>query len=618
MSAISIPCPACGQALKLRDRSLLGRKAKCPKCGHAFLLEEPEEVELRLVTEPPPAAVSFTPEAPAVSVAPAMGAPLIDPQTSFTPAVVSPAAELATAVPASPIRRRRNKKSRNLAGPIIAVVALVAAGAGGIYVSMQPAPPTATAQKTSRPTGSTAAKSSVSEEADETSTAMTDTPTRGKPISLEMVPAGAQTILHLRPAQLWAAGSKGEEFRFCLGPLGEFANQQIQALCHCPPADIEELLLAWIPTTRGMPPDLSVVVRLKKELKKSEMLDRLGGTLNESYGHPVYIEGDRAHLIANLTTYAIAPASMAQDLVHSMNSANPMPLGIESIIKETDRDRHMTLIFSPSAALLDAEFMATPATLSLFKACLDWFGDDAEAVVAALHLEDDRFYTNLMVRNTTSVGPAQLEQRMRKRVDELPENLLATVRMMRPSQQGRRELIGRLPAMFKVFAMATLIERQSRLVKLTVPLPDRAAPNLALASLLAWDESSRTDFSRQPEQMPRETEGANLPTTIAERLNKKIDVDFRRTPLQEAFAYIADETKVTIEIDGDALKLAGYTQNMPQTFLLEQAPATKAIGQILKNYDKMCLVVDEKTKVATVMTFQVATQKQLTPFPIQP
>ena len=44
MTPIIIPCPACGRELKIRDRNLLGRKGKCPKCGHAFLMEEPAAV----------------------------------------------------------------------------------------------------------------------------------------------------------------------------------------------------------------------------------------------------------------------------------------------------------------------------------------------------------------------------------------------------------------------------------------------------------------------------------------------------------------------------------------------------------------------------------------------
>lgn len=40
MDILSISCPACGHQLKMRDRSLLGRAARCPECRHKFVLEE--------------------------------------------------------------------------------------------------------------------------------------------------------------------------------------------------------------------------------------------------------------------------------------------------------------------------------------------------------------------------------------------------------------------------------------------------------------------------------------------------------------------------------------------------------------------------------------------------
>ena len=83
--------------------------------------------------------------------------------------------------------------------------------------------------------------------------------------------------------------------------------------------------------------------------------------------------------------------------------------------------------------------------------------------------------------------------------------------------------------------------------------------------------------------------------------------------MQEAFAYLGDETTVTFDIDGDGLKLAGYTQNMPQTFRYEQISGLQALATILKNYDKMCVVLDEANNKVLVTTLPVAEQKKLMP-----
>ncbi|MCH8830245.1 MAG: hypothetical protein IID45_11775, partial [Planctomycetes bacterium] len=108
------------------------------------------------------------------------------------------------------------------------------------------------------------------------------------------------------------------------------------------------------------------------------------------------------------------------------------------------------------------------------------------------------------------------------------------------------------------------------------------------------------------------------PKTIAERLLTKIEIDFRRVPLQKAFEEIAEGTGIRIELDGDALKDSGYTKNMPQTFKLGVVSAQRAVYEIVKKYKDMVVIVDEKSKVLTVMTKKFAADKGLKPFPLKP
>ncbi len=610
MSAISIPCPACGQGLKIRDRSLLGRRAKCPKCSHSFVLEEPAEVELHLAGSPNPA--GWAPQQPPVPQATATA-----PAAPFAPmpGIPVPGVPVATTPAASRLHARKARKGYG--GLIIGLgVLLFAAGGGYLFYTGQLQ--TSPGLPGNRSQAAAPETSSPGNDLSAIPAGITSSPTSGKPILLEMVPAGARTLLHLRPAELWAAGSRGEEFRYCLGPLGVFIDQQIQAICKRPPAEIEELLFAWIPGPRGTAPELATVVRLKQDAKKSELLDILGGMMVETYGRPVYVNGDRAGVILDLKTFAIGPASMAEDLVISIGGQSPMPAGIDSLIQQSDAQRHITLIFEPTATLLDLDFMAPEAARPFLTQCMDWFGNDVETVMWSMHLEPDRFFSDLQMRNTTSVGTVALEDKLRKEVNQLPETILEAVRLMQPGMMGQRKIIARFPAMLKVAAMSTIAEHGPRHVRLITAMPDRAAPNLALGSLLAWDESTRTDFNRVRSTAPSPGPSSNLPTSIAERLKLKIDVEYRRTPLQEAFAQIAEGAKVEIDIEGDALKLAGYTQNMPQTFKLDQVTGTQAIYEITKQYDKMCIVVDETSNKITVMTYQFAEQKGLKPFPLTP
>lgn len=607
MTPIIIPCPQCGRELKIRDRNLLGRKGKCPKCGHAFVMEEPAAVELELAENTFPAeGVAARYVAPA---APTMPAPVAVPPVTDAPlaSIFTPDMR-ETPIPIRKISARGHWIKFVAAGIAVLVVAGV-----GVYALNMPG----LARK--QPAGADHADADAASSGT-TAVAMASgsSPTQGDPIPLEMVPSGAQVLIHLRPAQLWQADSQGEELRFCLGPLAEFVDHQIKTLCKKPPQEIDSVLFALIANTRGTPPSTAVVVRLKNEAKKSELLDMLGGERVDTYGRPVYVNGEQAALILDLKTYAIGAAKDAQDMAESVGGKAAFSAGIEEIIAKTDRDRHATIIFEPTAVLLDQEFLVPSTARTLLRECMDWFGDDAEAVAYSFHLEDKRFYSDLVIRNKTTVRPAALEERMLEKINQLPKELVGLVRQMKPTEVGKRKLIGRFPAMTKAFAMASTGSNGSRHVEIMTSLPERAAPNLALGALLAWDESTRTKFADKP--AAGGSEDAKPAQSVAERLKKKIDVDFRRTPLQDAVAFIGDETKVKIDIDGDALKFAGYTKNMPQEFKADQITGFAALQRIFtaKGQEKLCLVIDEKKNQAIVMTYQAAETKSLTPYKFAP
>ena len=111
---------------------------------------------------------------------------------------------------------------------------------------------------------------------------------------------------------------------------------------------------------------------------------------------------------------------------------------------------------------------------------------------------------------------------------------------------------------------------------------------------------------------------SELPKTVLERLKTPIDVEFARKPLGEAFAYIGEETKVNFVIDGDALKMAGYTKNMAQTLSLGKVPGSRGIYAIftVPMQDKLCLVVDDAKMEALITTIPTAEQNGLKIVPV--
>ncbi len=106
-----------------------------------------------------------------------------------------------------------------------------------------------------------------------------------------------------------------------------------------------------------------------------------------------------------------------------------------------------------------------------------------------------------------------------------------------------------------------------------------------------------------------ENKGKPKLSVVRQKLDKRIDIDFKRTPLQEAFAFVGNEIGVVIELDGDALKAAGFTKNMPQTMVSERITGLDAMGKLVENYQSpqrpeqsMVIVIDQGGKEVLVTT----------------
>lgn len=617
MDSINVPCPKCGRELKLRDRSLLGRKGKCPKCEHSFVLREPEEVELELAEpEPQPKGLGrWVPDSGGTATA-------ARPATGKSPAAPEPApgfpvvASEAGASARLKELQKKNARRRNV-GLAVAAVLTLAVGGIGYYVANLPTPPRPGQPAPNPEPAIPVAAAAAVAEPEERPTDLVRSPTKGEKIELQYIPFGTQIVLNIRPAELWQKESLGEELRYCLTPLAKFLETRFEELFKFKPEQIEEAQICLIPGQQGTLPEVAAVIHLVEEAKKSQLLESFGGQRVDDFDHPVYVSGERAYLIADPKTIAMGPSAQASEMVSAIVGRNPAD-GIDELLPMTDRSRHITLVFFPRIVRLHSSWWF-PENLKPFilQAC-DWFGDDVETVAWSFHLGDDTFYSDLILRNTTGISSASLEREMRTKLDKLPYTLLDSVRMMQPREVGKRTVIGRLPKMTETFALASRLSRGQRHVQVITPLSDRAAPNLALGTLLAWDESTRTDFTRQRStQQPAADD--KLPEMLADRLKMKIDVDWRRTPLQDAFAYIAGEIKTTIDIDGDALKAGGFTKNMPQDLKSDRTTAKDAIVKILERYqdpakpgNTMVIVLQQDKKRILVSTKAFCDQQGLT------
>lgn len=658
-----VVCPHCGKAIKLKDRSLLGKKGRCPGCEKVFQLTEqftskespprspilpaaplvgtsksppprkpPELVAPQSSPPPPP----ISPEQLPFSIEPLSSDPLPEFTFDLGEATTPPKSALKPTSRASAKSKFSPRKRSQLPTWIGLGVAAVAIIAGGIFLSLSPAPatprapsaPVVSTPSTIAPAPLTTVYSYEALTADPKLVAEFR-PTHGQPISLQMLTGVNNIVIHVHPNRIWGSDRDAEEFKASLTEsVVHWLESRIKTLTRRSPEQIDELLIGISALSQAEPPQVSAVFRLKTPEPQSALIEEFGGEEISAPGQPLVTrQGDSAFHVASDGTIAIAPASAADELVDAI--AQPLECvtdGIGELLPSTDRDRSFTVLANVDDMVTYADQLFEPALLPAIPRIMDVFGHNAETISWSLNL-GSTLHSEIRVRpkgsrsGTRQIStPVTLKQDYLTRLPKVVEQeIVDCVRKMHPTQAGARQIIGRFPAMIEAFRQSTILHAEPKSLTLTTVLPTKAAPNLALGAVLTWDESTRTSFDTSPPEIPIAASEVNLPKTVMERLKTEFEIEFARKPLADAFVYLGEETKVNFVIDGDALKMAGYTKNMPQTFSLGKAPGTKGIYTILTwpMQEKLCLVVNDARMEALITTTSAAEAQGLKPVPVE-
>ncbi len=640
MPTVTISCPKCSADLKLPDRKLLGRKGKCPRCEYRFVLTEPDEVELTLLeaeSPDPPAApmvgtsAKWVPDTPPTSVTSSLASESADaaspdafdflspPPTSGVSAAVSgseansvaPAPDSGNA--ASRVRDRRKSKKRG--GPVFAVLGtlLFAASMAGLWWQINSNAKLAAEQAAAdqKPQVNEAWQEEKRVLADANEGAKKLSPTSGAAIPLDYLPFTPHLIFHLRPSEIWSTDRKNREFIATLGDLGQWLEQQIRDITRFEPQEIEELTFAVNFGPRTSPPEVAAVVRLRSEQTLSDLqLNRFQGTRRSDLEGELYESDPFSYLLIDKKTFAVAPITMSDSLADARKYAPQAPVDIEILLRESDRSRQMTLLFDLLNIDTHREYVFREQMQIFADKFVLWFGKDVQTVGWSLHLGSELFMETLLHPNNES-SALRAQRHVKVQMEKLPELLQTTARIMSPPTKGYRKMIGRFPAMMQAIVLGTSTHVGPSYVRMITLLPDKAAANLAAASLFTWNQSVITDFSGPA---PTVAVAKALPEKIVDRLQMMIDVDFRNMPLQEALAFISDEIKTPIEIDGDGLKQAALTQNMKQNYDFGEVTVLKTLDAIITNpdyRDKMVMSIDETAKKIIVTSRPRATDTGL-------
>jgi len=645
MAGISIACSSCGASLRLPDASLVGKRVKCPKCGTRFVLTippvvatEPEEVPLQLVDPVVPIAAPmlgtsarWVPDVPVLAQAPVAqsdvharelarpdrqnpvvsGAQPESPAILFTVPVTVDGPGTASG---SVIDRVKGRRRRSSNVPMFAsvTIVLIAAVCGSIWFFSQQRDSSAS------PSGIKASaeyQEAVADRASSNDDAKAMSPTSGQPIPVDYLPFTPHVLCHMHPAELWKEDRSTAEFQANLSTLAIWLKEQIETRTRYKPEEISELTFAVNFGPRMSAPDVAAIVRLKSSQTDQEFMQRFKGRIYADPKVELYEAPDFSYLIIDRQTFTVAPSNMSESLAMSMKDPALLSSDMEFLMRESDRDRHLSLLFDVKIVDSHREDAFASQMQTLADKFLFWFGEDVQTVSWSMHLEPELFMETLL-HPTQASTPVKLRRFTQLKLSHLPGEILSGVRMMRPATIGSREIIGRFPTMIKALEIGTTAHIAPSGVRLVTLLPKHASANLAAGALLTWNQSLLTNFDDDSHLTTNGT--TKIPDRIADRLKLKVLIDFRRTPLQEALSYIGDSIKTEISIDGKAFQGAGFTQVMAQTYDLGNVTALKAIDTIIQAYagerDPMVLVVDEAGNKITVSTVSKAKADGLTTF----
>lgn len=605
------------------------------------MLEEPDEVQLELAEAPPPPpepmvgtsarwvpdAGSEAPPQPEFPVLPSAGAPAAPGNTASVTATPLDTAPAATAFPqldadaeassegtvTDRIRGRRKRKSRT--GPIVVGVgtALFAFCMFGLWWNRNGDNNTVTADDQPQVNEEWQAEKQNMATDDEDAQALS--PTDGTPIPLKYMPFTPHLVVHIRPAELWAPKRRHGETLANLGELAGWLKQDVmERITRFQPEEIEELTIAMNFGARMSEPDLAAVVRLRNEQTMSDLKGkRLKGELRTDLTEAEVMEhNDFAYTILDKQTFVVATANLAIELAEVRKVSREPSVELEVLLRESDRTRLVSMLFDVQNIDAHKEYVLPDDMQILAEKFVLWFGEDVQSVCWSMHLTNQAMFMETLVHNTNASSTLKVNRSMKGSLTRLPGQLAEMARMMSPSAIGRRQLIGRLPAMIQGIVLGTQVSVASDFVRMTTFLPDKAAPNLAAAALFAWNQSLTTDFDGPA---PVAAVQKKIPEKVVDRLKQiKVYVDYSRTPLNQVLGDISEEIKTPIELDGSALMLVGITQVEKQTMSLGDVPAITVLDRIVsteKFRGNMVVVVDEQAKKITVTSRPSAEEKGL-------
>ncbi len=406
-----------------------------------------------------------------------------------------------------------------------------------------------------------------------------ESPTSGRPLSLEHVPAGAQFFLFVRPATLLST-QEGQR----LWQVLEMETRLADWFAGVPVSwqSVESLLVAWVPREEGLP-GILVQCRLQPD-QVTTLRQSWTEPATDSHGEFGDLGAWHVRLLASEPQLAILGA---RDLVEEAMSTEETVLSrpLARLASKTDSDRAVTVFGSPR--FLDDPARWTPRWSALRDPLLLFLGEKADAVAWSLALDDREAYLEWRVLYAADESLAARERWMPRQMSELAsrvERLLGQT----PIDPHWQPLALRLPRMLQLVAEQTRSASDDGSLLTNAVLPPEAIHNLTLAGERLISQLAMGDG---PNENARGENPASQPAIRWEDLLSRpmtltIPQQSLDAVVQELAGLVRDDAKNSafqIEVRGEDLQKDGITRNQQiRNLRLQDKPLREILTELVR------------------------------------
>ena len=387
---------------------------------------------------------------------------------------------------------------------------------------------------------------------------------------LQMLPPGPSMIVSVRLARIAESGL-GSEIIESLSPelasLISYASDRSAV----PVESIARCTMALHPGSEGWP-EVSLAIELTQPQPSGPLTQAWKVAASRTPdGATIYAgddaDGDAFYFQSSeedgdlVSRFAIGSIAQMSEVAAAEGGAALLPRNLQSLWSSTSDEADLVLLVTPNFLFADGRSLLQSTAPELVKPLKSALIPDVSGALVIAHVLDDQLFVETRLAPSGGISEAGLMGRIREAIEAWPTWADEFIVNSVPDPSWRL-LASRLPSMMRFVVDQTRFGVSEGAVIANMYLPDRAVPQVALATLLAMNTRGG--------QLQAVAGVSEELLSLEEMLARKMSVSFDQESLEFAIdAIVGDFQRVLpagsklppVKIIGSDLQKMGITQN---------------------------------------------------------